>query len=155
MRQMVNTIHRPPGGNRLPANLETGPDERVAPLGGVFFSGRLFPRVVPAPRCADVEWNPPFCDSHASGRSHCDGTLLSPAPAGLLFGTPSHLTIALVPDTEAVGSSTQTCAPSASPAPYPDLPEIADMVGVQMRGEIGRYILMWNRCCSRCRSRGG
>jgi hypothetical protein len=28
---------RPPGGNRLPANLEAGPDERVAPLGGVFF----------------------------------------------------------------------------------------------------------------------
>jgi hypothetical protein len=28
---------QPPGGNRLPANLEAGPDERVAPLVGVFF----------------------------------------------------------------------------------------------------------------------
>jgi len=26
---------RSPGGSRLPANLEAGPDERVAPLGGL------------------------------------------------------------------------------------------------------------------------
>src|SRR6266436_7223826 len=38
----------------------------------------------------------------------------------------------------------QRLDPSASPAPDPDLPEIADVVGVQMGGEIGRHILMWD-----------
>jgi hypothetical protein len=56
------------------------------------------PQGGPGSPCMDVEWNPPFCDSHDSGRSHCDGTLLSPAPAGLSFGTPSHLIIGLVTD---------------------------------------------------------
>ena len=34
--------------------------------------------------------------------------------------------------------------PAAGPTPDPDLPEVADMVGVQMRGKNGRNVLMRN-----------
>src|SRR5215470_3446085 len=97
MRQTVNTIvgRRAAIGSRR--TLKQAPTSGW-PRSSGFLSGRLFPSVVPAPRCMDVEWNPPFCDSHDNGRSHCDGTLLSPAPAGIFFGTPSHLIIALVTD---------------------------------------------------------
>src|SRR5262245_6414938 len=96
MRQTVNTIV----GRR--AAIGSRRISKLAPTSGWprsagFLSGRLFPRVVPAPRCIDGNGLRHSVTAMTTAEAIAMARYSAP-PAGLFFGTPSHLIIALVTD---------------------------------------------------------